>query len=549
MPELPQRLIAGLAGIAALAVLGCGAEPAEPRLALLLVVDQLRADRLDPSLPGGLGRLAREGRVFADAALAHADSETCPGHVAAATGRHPGSVGVPGNHFVDPASDEVRYCVADADPGAQVLDGGPGRSPRAIEADGLGDWLRAARPGTRVFSVSGKDRAAISLGGQRPDGVYWLDRRGALGFTTSAYYRDALPAWATAFNGSGPAGGFVGRLPATWEHATGAPANGARADAHPREVDRFSATSPHPVVHDERAITLDALYFSPFLDEVTLEFALELIANEGLGSGPAVDLLALSLSAIDLVGHGYGPWSQESRDALLRLDAALGRFLDALEARLGRDSLVVALTSDHGVLALPEWLWESGTSDCPVRGGRVVQQGLAAALEYALGEAFGSVGEEAGPWLARAGYRFRVRRARAEAAGVPVARVIEEASAMLVAQPVVERVWTAQEMAAAEGPEPFATLYHNSHHAERGGDFAVQTRRDCLVALYPAGTTHGTPYPYDRAVPLVFWGRGVEPGVVRGRAASVDLAPTLSTLLGVDPPAGLDGQILPLAAP
>lgn len=524
---------------------GCGAPASEPRLVLLLVVDQLRADRLDPEMPGGLGRLAREGRVFADAALDHGFTETCAGHVAVSTGRHPGPVGVPGNQWVDSETGERSYCVEDPSPEARTLGGSQGRSPHAIGATTLGDWLKWAHPEAKVFSVSAKDRAAISLGGQRPDAAYWLDRTEALGFTTSRWYREALPGWVERFNGKG-ASGFVAALPAEWRHATGSPANGARPDPHPREMDRFSATSPHPLAGAERAKTLERLSVTPYLDDVTLDFARALVSREGLGDDPVPDLLAVSLSAGDLVGHYYGPWSQESRDALLRLDRSLGRFLDALEAQVGREGLVVALTSDHGVLALPEWLSESGLSNCPILGGRVDARGLLAALGTSLDEAFGVEGAEAGPWMHEAGTRFTVNDVRSRATGVPPDAILGRARRFFESQPVVARVWTAAEIAAGDGPEPFASLYRNSYHPTRGGDMVVQTIPDCLVSPYSAGTSHGSPYRYDRAVPLVVAGAGVVPGVLRGRASVVDVAPTLAALLGIPTPGDLDGSALPL---
>lgn len=534
-----------MVALAAVAGLGvdCRPPPKEPRLALLLVVDQLRADRLDPALPGGLGRLARDGRVFRDAVIDHAVTETCPGHVAASTGRQPGPVGVPGNVYIDRSTGQSIYCVDDPSPDARVIGVNAGRSPRAIEADALGDWLKAARPGARVFAVSAKDRAAITLGGQHPDAAYWLERRSPFGFTTSTWYRSGLPAWVQKFNGSG-AGGFVAGLPAHWEHATGRPPNGARPDEHQREIDRYERVSPHPLADADRELTLEQLSVTPYLDEVTLDFARALIEYEGLGQDDVPDLLAISLSAMDLVGHYYGPWSQESREALLHLDRVLGEFLRFVEARVGRGGVVIGLTSDHGVLPLPEWVEESGVGQCPVRGGRVDSRGLQAAIESSLEESFGRAGRP--PWVVLAGLHVGINRTRAAANGADPGLVVTRVKALLEAQPVVERVWTAAEIAGGEGPKPFAALYANSDHPERGGDLVIQSAEDCLVSAYPAGTSHGTPYLYDRAVPLLFFGPGVEPGTVRGKARTVDLAPTLAGMLGVPTPAELDGEPLPL---
>ncbi len=528
------------------------AEP--PRLVLVIAVDQLRSDRLDPTLPGGLGRIAREGRVFADAALGHANTETCPGHAAIATGRHPGAAGVPLNDFFDRESGRSVYCVGDESSDARVLgpsgDAGEGRSPRRLRVPTLGDWLKETSPASRVFSVSGKDRAAIVLGGRRADGVYWAESRPPGGFTTSRYYRESIPEWAERWQGPEPArDAFLSGIPPRWDHPANAPGNGARPDDTPWEVSRFGRESGHPLRSDDRKKFLDQVGFSPWLDSITLDFARELAEREKVGEGTAPDLLAIGLSATDTLGHLYGPGSQEARDALRRLDADMGAFLDALEARVGKGRVLVALTADHGVVELPEYLAQVGTSDCPVRGGRIDGKALKEGLEAALREALDPPGAAAShePWMRQASLEFTVNRTRAADRGVPVARVVEVAAGFLSRQPGIARVWTADEISRSEGPEPIATLYRNSFDAERSGDLMLQTVPTCVLSSYPSGTSHGTPHLYDRAVPVVFLGPGVEAGIVRGRAGPVDVAPTLARALGIAVPAGLDGRPLPLA--
>lgn len=534
-PRAPGAL--GVIAVAPLlACLSCVSAPppgTPPRLVLVVAVDQLRSDRLDPGLPGGLGRLAREGRVFAEAAHAHADTSTCPGHASMLTGRHPGPAGIPGNAFVERDTLRTQYCVADDSPDAAVIGGERGgRSPRNLRVTALGDWMKAAHPGTRVFSVSGKDRAAIALGGRRPDAAYWMDWRSG-GFTTSRYYLDELPGWVTQWR-------FPG-LPPAWEHASGHPPNGARRDDYPAEDPRYGRTSPHPL---EFVAQLAA---SPFGDELALDFARTLVEAERLGRSEHPDLLALGLSSTDAVGHLWGPESQEARDALRRLDAALGSFLGALERRLGRGRVLVVLTSDHGVLPLPEWLQEQGRSECPLEGGRRSWDDARAAVAAALEAEFGAPGST--PWLAQYEASLTVNRALAEARGVEVEAVIALARDHLAREPGVARVWTGAEIAAGAGPEPFAVLYRNSRDPERSGDLVVQPLRDCLFSSLEFGTSHGSPYAYDREVPVVFFGAGVEAGIVRGPAAPVDIGPTLAAALGIPAPPELDGRVLSLRPP
>jgi hypothetical protein len=510
-------------------------------LIVLLAIDQLRPDRLTEELPGGLGRLLREGRVFSDASLAHAHTETCPGHVTMLSGRHPGPSGIPGNAFVLRGDFRSVYCVEDSAQQAAVFGSPNGRSPRNIEATTFGDWLKAAIPNARVFSLSAKDRSAIALGGQHPDAAYWLDSTGAGRFTSSRYYLDALPGWVEHWTPEE----IVSAAPEHWTHESGDPPNGARRDDYHYESDRFGRTSPHPLRTPENPSSrIAGFVYSPFVDSITLAFARLLVRKELLGTGADPDLLAISLSGTDYVGHFYGPESQEARDALLRLDRELGSFLDFLEG-VGRGRLLVVLTADHGVLPVPEWLKEKGRSSCSLPSGRGVADDIASQLNAALNAELGEPPGETG-WVLFASFRVTLNRALARERNVPLERVASLAKAHLEAQTGIARVWTAAEIEAGSGPEPFASLYRNSHHPERGGDLVIQPERDCLFSRFRSGTSHGSPYDYDRAVPLVFYGLGIEAGRSSTRAATVDIAPTLAELVRIPVPDGLDGRPLPL---
>jgi len=519
------------------------AGPLPRGLVLVLVVDQMRADELEPGLPGGLGWLARTGRVHDQARLEHAHTETCPGHAVLLTGHHPGRAGIPGNVFVDRLTGESHYCVEDDDPGSAVLAGDGGLSPRWLRVTGLGDWLKAADPRARVHAVSAKDRAAIILGGQHPDGAWWLDRAEGTGFTTSGWYRRSLPRWVAAWN----RGDLFDEAPEQWRHPSGHEGPSPRIDAYPVESPRFERASPHPVLReDDRKGSLERLYWSPFGDELVLRFALELVEREDLGQGETLDLLAVSLSSLDAVGHLYGPESHEALDALRRLDAWLEDFLDEVEDEVDDDRLWIALTSDHGVLPLPEWLHETGRSECPVPGGRGDSRALEAGVEAVLDRAFGP--SEAS-WFHRSGYRYTVNRSVAAERGVTVDEVVRVARGHLEAQRGIRRVWSAAEIQEGAGSEPFVSLYRHSFDPERSGDLELQPEPTCLFTSYATGTNHGSPYLYDRAVPLVLQGPGVVPGRVTEPVATVDLAPTLAAHLGIPAPEGLAGRVLPLGTP
>jgi len=517
-----------------------------PSLVVVVVVDQLHRDRLTADLPGGLGRLAREGTVFARAELAHAATETCPGHAALLTGRHPGVAGLAANFFIERESGTVRYCVEDDVEAAAVLGSEVplGRSPRLMRSDALGDWMKRADPESRVFAVSAKDRSAIALGGQHPDGVFWRLATGQVGFTSSRYYARELPGWVRSWNrgeADDPVTGLLRDLPDSWEHATATRADGRRDDT-PGETRDYQNTSGHPLRDADAEVFMDRVYQTPFMDKLTLDFAQALVAEHQLGVGTAPDLLAISLSGNDSVGHLYGPESHEARDALERIDVWLGEFLATLEQGVGREQLLVALSSDHGVLPLPEWLDQTDRRTCPVEGSRIELQSLRRRLFWHMHSQLGPWYAWPRGWLQHIGKQVTVDRSRAADAGRSVDEVVAVAERWLEAQPGIEEVWTATELSASA--EPMAQLFRNSRDFERSGDLVMQGAPGCLITIYPSGTGHGAPYDYDREVPLVLWGGGVESGVSEESAATVDLGPTLARKLGIDVPDDLDGRSL-----
>jgi predicted AlkP superfamily pyrophosphatase or phosphodiesterase len=528
-------------------VLAGAAHAAEPpiRLVLVIAVDQLRPDRIDESQPGGLGRLVREGRFFVDAALDHGMTETCPGHATMLTGHHPSAAGIPANDFFDPETGTEEYCSSDPDPASAEIGGTGGLSPARLRVTALGDWLKAARPETRVFGVSGKDRGAIMMAGQKPDAAYWYRAGTPPRFTTSRYYREALPAWVEAWNGRDPPNdGFLAAVPELWEH--GDVARAKTPDDYEGEATRFSRTSPHPLRDPDLAKLGEQLFLSPYIDLATLDFAKRLVEEEQLGADATPDVLAVSLSGNDSVGHLYGPWSHEAADHLARLDTALGAFLDFLEVETG-GALLVALTADHGVLPLPEWERAQGVSKCPVEGGRAAVRGFGLSV-------FGRLWWKLGPWyrwlpqwLQFANFQLRIDRDLAKKQGVTIERGIAIAKEALERQPAVAHAWTEAEIASSD--DPTAVLYRHSFVPGRSGDLLLQVAEGCLISPYEGGTSHGSPYEYDRRVPVLFRGPGVAAGRVPGRAATIDIAPTLMQHLGLPVPDGLDGRPLPLAGP
>ena len=540
---LTKRLLPKLIAAGCLALLPLAAAPqaAKPKLLVLISVDQLRPDRLDSSLPGGLGRLARQGLVYTQASLNHAMTSTCPGHVVISTGMNPSKAGIPGNTYIDRDSWEQTYCVNDSDPKNTVIgSGGEGRSPAAITATTLGDWLKQASPKSKVFAVSGKDRAAITMAGKSADAAYWFSREGSI-FTTSGYYAKKLPGYLKAFNGKDFfVDGFGGSFPSEWTHGSGS----YRTDDFVGESELRSRTSGHPLNQGKGKARADNIYYSPYVDDATMALATRLISAEKLGQRGVTDLLALSFSATDTVGHHYGPYSAESESTLNRLDASLDEFLELLDSTLGEGSYLVALTADHGVLPLPEWLAAQEALECPVPGGRLESTALALKAYWHTYWAFTKpLGNPQD--LIKPMYRdIAVNRDKARELGLEVSEIVASLKAFFETRPGVAKAWTVDEV--LRGKSDMAALYRNSYVPNKSGDLFVQLKATCLDWFFEAGTTHGSPHGYDRDVPLIFFGPGVTPGKSAKTVHTIDIAPTMADLLGLPVPDDLDGRRLSL---
>ncbi len=514
----------------------------KPTLVVLIGVDQLRPDRVHAGLRGGLGRMMRQGYHFTSATLDHALTSTCPGHVVMSTGLNPGRAGIAGNSYIHPVTLESRYCVDDGDVEETVLGlDGLIRTPRAITGTTLGDWLKQISPESRVYAVSGKDRAAITMAGHNADGVYWFNQEVG-GFTTSRYYEPGLPPYVASFNGQDFfTDGFGGTLPVVWEHAAGT----LRQDDYPGERTFKESTSGHPLNQSRGDSRAENFYYSPFLDEATSALALQMIQAEKLGQRGVTDLLAISYSATDTVGHTYGPYSAESEDTLMRLDKMIGELRDHLDEVVGEGSYVVSLSADHGVLPLPEWLDDQDELKCPVESGRINLVPLILKLYWQTFSKFTIPVGNPASLVGLSTSSIVVSRQRAEELGVTVDEVVEALEGFLESEPGIAEAWTRKEIET--GQTEMARLYRNSMVPGKSGDLYLQIEETCLAWQYDGGTTNGSPYPYDRNVPLMFFGAGVGTGSSDAKAHSIDMAPTLADMLGIKAPAGLDGRILELA--
>ena len=498
-----------------------------PRLIVVLAVDQMRGDYVEDyrgQWTGGLRRLVDKGAWFRRAAYPYLNTVTCAGHATIATGALPQTHGVVLNEWWERESQRPVPCTDDRS-AAPVSYGAPlktGHSSARLKVTTLSDQMRAQlAPAPRVVTLSIKPRSAMMLAGHAGDVVLWR--------------QDGIWATSTAFS-PGPVAivsDWLARHPAErdrsreWKRSL--PFGRYLHDDTPlgkRPPAGWGPSLPHPLEGDPRLgkkVDLNALWqASPFADEYLGALAEHLVEHMRLGQQSSTDYLGISFSAVDSVGHKFGPASHEVQDALVRLDATIGRLLNALDRAVGPDRYAVALSADHGVSPVPEQLIATGRE-----AGRLKSADVVARLESALRDVLGP-----GKYVARMFYTDVYflpgvyDRLRADP------RAMSAALEALSSTPGIARVFRSDEL---ERPAPaddgLAHAARLSHYAGRSGDLILVPKLHWIISSDAA--THGTAHPYDARVPVAFMGYGISPGAYDGAASPADIAPTLARLAGV----------------
>ncbi len=552
--------IALVAG-SALSIRGAEQPGKRPKLVIMISVDMLSQeimDRYGAGLPGGLGRLEKEGVFFANSFHEHAFTETGPGHSVLLSGRHPASTGIPANQWRDRATGEMVYCVQDSN----AVDfgepsGKAGSSGARFKGTTFGTWLKDQVPGSRVFAISGKDRASILMAGPKADGVYWF--QDGFGFTTSTAYAKALPEWLVQFNKNllselrdrslvwtpmGPTDGLTypghwmaGNVPVISQLPRLIQAPGLTMEAKGGYL--FKETQDGSFWRRWRA--------SPFSDDATFDAAEDLIRNEHLGQGQTTDLLALGLSSTNALEHAFGNSGPEMLDQIRRLDRRLGQFLDRIQS--GGTSVVVVLSADHGGLDFAERLQDQGIPAKRIDIAAWIK-GLQSRVrnQFHLDKDLLLVGDTHDPDQL---YFDPVAARQLGDHKQLIAKVLKIVRAM----PDIAVAASYDEIAALpakrfEDPSEESLLYRFKFSAapDRAGEILLAFKAMILRGGPPDEdpAQHGSAYDYDRRIPIIFWGQWI--GEHRmDPASTVDIAPTLANELGIKPEEPLDGVPLRLS--
>lgn len=541
-------LVAGLIGRCAAA--------AAPSLVVVVVIDQLRADYLvrfrEHFVPGGFNLLLTQGAVFTDCHFRHSITKTASGHATMLTGVHANVHGIMANDWIDRTT-LMRVNAVD-DRSVQLVGAVPPRggsrmpsikapvpsSPRGLLAPTVIDEFKLARGGRpRVIAIASKDRSAILLGGKRGDAAYWMDEGRLI---TSSYYMRELPAWVRAFNDRGQVDAYFGR---TWDRLL----PGAAYDSlqGPDDVEgespEFGLGRIFPKKMDGGAATIGPAFYeafenTPFKSEVLVDFARAVVENENLGKRGVTDVLGVSFSANDSVGHNHGPDSHEVMDITLRTDRMLADFFKFLDARVGLKNCTIVLTADHGIAPVPERLQRMHPG---VSAGRVDNVRILKTCEAALDRAFGPLGEGRHWIVADVNWLLFQRDVLAEkkVSQAAAEKVVRDA---LLTIDFIELSFTRTELEAGDVKGDYGAAALLSFNRALSGDVFYQLKPNWVDRK--TGTNHGTPYPYDTHVPLMWFGVGVKPGTYPQRVGVDDLAPTLAQLLGIPAPPLSRGRVL-----
>jgi hypothetical protein len=578
----PLLLLLGAGLVPAFAAAPQKARPAAPaavsapRLAVIISVDGLSWERLGQYRPwyvAGLKRLLDEGQVESLARYRHINTETGPGHAALSTGAPPRVTGIVANGWFEQAADGSLHelnCVDVPPPG-----GGKGTvpGPGNLRVPTIGDRLVEARPASRVVSVSGKDRGAMFLAGRnRQHTAYWFDRETGR-FVTSVHYDPpaAAKAVVAAYNRAKAGGMLPTRFGLTWKPLPPPEPESVLPLARPTPAPRLAMLDyqlptlglgwDHALnVHPRGYFT--AVNYSPFIDTLAADLALELLGDSGLALGrrDAPDLLEISFSAQDLVAHGYGPESEENLDVLRRLDLHLGRLMNALEAAFPKGSVVIAFSADHGFPPIPE---AEKARNPAFTGGRLVygertDPNFLERLNRALSEEL-CLADGSRPLFGSDGWNVIYNRPALPMRGVlgpcgPAGRAVAAAEidralpkvAGLLYREELRAVYLASERERWPAEDPVTEFVRNDFDPERSGDAVLVPRPGVMTHWDPArGTMHGSIYEYDTHVPLIFWGGPFRAGVSSADATPYDLAPTLAELLSVKLPDAIGHSRLP----
>ena len=515
----------------------CTKDSPQIKLVVLMVADQLRPDllsRFDDLYTGGFRWLIDNGVSFTNVHHEHSYTATGPGHYVIGTGQYPGPGGVLGNSFYDRVLKKQVNCVED--PVAKPIGGvGSARSYVRYSIKGIGDWMKSADSLSKVYSIAGKGRSAVFLGGKHPDLVLYYNYHDS--FISSDYYVESAPSWLNAFNQALNMQIYRDSL---WTRSfpDSVYIKYSREDHFVGEVDSYrdDPYSPvFPIGFDPDVEPGDEIMGMPWFENLILNLAGSVLIEESLGQDHHVDLLSISFSAMDWIIHYFGPFSQEVMDASIKLDEYLGDFISDLDRSIGLEHIEFILTADHGGLPLPEYERSQGR-----KSGRIDRDELNEAYEWIEDEIAEVYAKNL---FVRDGTNYFFNLGKLKKRNTQLSGPVGIIKKYLPKVNGIEKVFTKQEILDADTTDKIIRRMKNMIHPERSPDVLALLSSGNIYRT-PYGTGHGTPYDYDTHVPLLFSRKNRPKRRVSDHAATVDIAPTIGHILSIPIPDNVDGKIL-----
>jgi predicted AlkP superfamily pyrophosphatase or phosphodiesterase len=526
----------------------------EVKLVLQITVDGLRGDLLerygDGLGEGGFRYLLKNGTVYTNAHYQHANTETIVGHATLATGAFPSQHGMTGNVWFDRETGELSYNIEDAehpliptredeikgeqvDP-SQKVSRTQGRSPASILAATFSDVLSAYYGGrSKIFGVSAKDRGAVSMAGHVGKAFWYSTNNGD--FITSTYYYEDYPEWVSKWNEQRKADEYAGK---SWELLNESSRYLLAAqDDREYEVDLrgYGRVFPHQYGDTSNPLFYTLLVVSPAGDKLTLDFSKELITNEKLGQDKIPDYMGISFSGVDAVNHFFGPSSLENEDIVVQLDRTLADLFKFIDKNVGLKNTLIVLSADHGMAEMPEYMTELG-----FEAGRLYPDDVVRIANETGQEKFGIDG------ISRFFFRpyMYLDDSKISAANLERDEVLKTIAASLTDTKGIALAVPRSGLSPLEETPILAQIQRNFHPSRSGDIYVVQDPYWFMFDKGPIAAMHGSPWRYDTYVPIIFTGPSIRQQKVHRLVHPVDVAPTLSALLGITPPSSSQGSPL-----
>lgn len=510
-----------------------------PKLVVGIVVDQMRYEYLneywDKFGDDGFKRMINEGYNFENMHFNYFPTYTGPGHAAVYTGAGPAVNGIVGNEWYNREKEASEYVVDDSEVQTVGSEGDVGKmSPKNLISTTWTDELKDSNRDSKIVGISLKDRGSILPAGHIGDMAFWFDADNGR-FVSSTWYMDELPQWVQDFNESGVIDEYSS---STWETLFNMDEYTASNDDNTPYEGTYAWEDEPVFPHDFSQAednAYSAMISSPFGNELVKDISLEALDAENLGKDENTDALVISFSSTDYVGHQFGPHSIELQDTYLRLDRDLAEMFNKLDEEVGEGNYTVFLTSDHGVVDVPQEL-----KDRNLPGGYFDSETVVDELSDYLSDTYGDE-----DWVENyTNQQIYLDRDLVKEEGESLEEMQKKTADFLLDFEGVLSTNTAENFKSKNYKDGLQAMFQRGFYEGRAGDVYIQLKAGWLDSSYSTGTSHGSPFSYDTHAPMLMYGWGVPQGSSSEKVDITQIAPTLSNMLNISFPSWTDAKPL-----